>query len=1173
VKPAATAFDLPTTPIEEGVTLIEASAGTGKTYSLTGLVLRLLLEGHVADVGRILVMTFTNAATAELVDRIRRSLRAAVAAFRSPDDDGDEFLRELTHRHGEAGLRKLERALRDLDDLEVCTIHGFCRRMLDQNAFETGSAFEVEYAADDGVLLTAAAEDFWRRTVYTAGDLVTAVVEHYKWTPSTFLEEYRECRRYPRIEIRPTPLAIGDAVQALEGAAQIVRSAWSAAEIREVLAAAKYKKGERMSAGEQATVVADAESFCVRGNSSALGAVLALQPATMEKRLFAKAFRLYAATGFAQSLPPLADAVAALEHALRCAFIRDVGTILEEAKRANGVAHYDDLLHRLHAALEDPARAPGLRRAAATQYQAVLIDEFQDTDTIQYEIFRRLLADATLILVGDPKQAIYGFRGADVFAYMRAKRDAGRQPFNLDTNYRSEEALVTAVNAVFSHIGSPFVFDAIPFAAVRAAGRTDEEPLTGDGRRGLEWIWLDAEKNKDTASRHAIAATAAEIVRLLDSASGMKIGDRAIEPRDIAVLVRSNRRAEEIQAVLRTAGVPSVVSQAGNVFETDEASELHALLAAIASPRDAGALRMALATRVFGYDAEAIATLGDAAWQELVDRFDELRRTWSRGGFVAMAEQLLTFANARVHLLASTSGARRLTNLLQLIELTEQAVEEHHLTMDGVVAWLARIRARPELFPRDAAEMRLETDADAVQICTVHKSKGLEYRIVFCPFAWDASPDKPEQEPVLVHDPHHDRVIYQYPPADTVTREARDKERISEETRLLYVALTRAKHRCYVVWGNLGSVAAKSSALAHVLHAGAPPEQWRAQLGELCAAHSRVMAVRDWDVTQPIPRWEKPAVVAPDLRERDFPEEAKPRLVPWRVASFSSLRAPVVVAAAAVEIPDYVDPALVQPAEAAAPRGIFAFAKGARAGTCLHEIFENTDFTRVHDDATATLVTEMLRRHDLDDPSAHAARIDPKSVVLEMLADVLDSRLPDANLSLSSVTPDRMLAEWQFHLPMGSVSQPRLADAFARHGRGPVSDRYPSLLRALGTREVHGYLMGFVDLVFMHDDRWYVVDWKSNHLGNDVADYGDDALAGAMCEHHYVLQYHLYTLALHRYLRQRLRGYDYERHLGGVAYAFLRGIRAGSSGGWYFDRPPLVLIEALDAVVQGGLAA
>jgi exodeoxyribonuclease V beta subunit len=805
----------------------------------------------------------------------------------------------------------------------------------------------------------------------------------------------------------------------------------------------------------------------------------------------------------------------------------------------------------------------------------VLVDEFQDTDTIQYAIFRRLFADTRLVLVGDPKQAIYGFRGADVFAYMHAKDDAGREPYSLDTNYRSETPLVTAVNELFALRPAPFVFPAIPFAKVGAAGAADDEPITGDDRRALEWVWIDAASNKEVAAKQATNATVAEIVRLLTAANDVRIGERAVEPRDIAVLVRSNRRAEQMQAALRAAGVPSVVSQAGNVFESDEAGELHGLLTAVAAPRDAGALRTALATRAFGYDAAGIAALGaeDTAWQALVDRFDAMRETWTRHGFVAMAEELLSFAEARTQLLAAADGARRLTNLLQLVELTEQAVEEHHLTPDGAVAWLARVRAKPKLFPEDAAEMRLETDADAVQICTVHKSKGLEYGIVFCPFSWEASKDDPSHDPMLAHFPEENRVVYQYPPPDPAISEAREKERVSEEARLLYVALTRAKHRCYVAWGNLGSKAAQHSALAHVLHAGALPEEWRTQLADFCAAHAGVMAVRDHDSNSAVPRWEKPAVEPPELREREFPAGARARLVPWRVASFSSLRASTAVAVDASEAPDHVDPAAGPVVEPAAPRGIFAFAKGARAGTCLHDIFENCDFTRARDDATAMLVADALRRHALDDPAAHAARIDPQRTVVDMLADVLDSRLPGTGLSLSSVTRDRTLSEWQFHLPMRAVSRRGIADAFARHGEGAVSERYPSLLSALEDRQVEGFLMGFVDLVFTHDNRWYVVDWKSNHLGNDVAAYDDTALVAAMCEHHYVLQYHLYVLALHRYLRQRVRGYDYERHFGGACYGFLRGIRAGSPRGWYVDRPPLALIAALEEMMLEAAAA
>jgi exodeoxyribonuclease V beta subunit len=287
------------------------------------------------------------------------------------------------------------------------------------------------------------------------------------------------------------------------------------------------------------------------------------------------------------------------------------------------------------------------------------------------------------------------------------------------------------------------------------------------------------------------------------------------------------------------------------------------------------------------------------------------------------------------------------------------------------------------------------------------------------------------------------------------------------------------------------------------------------------------------------------------------------------------LRAPsaVVAAAAAAELPDYVDAPAGPPIETAPPRGIFAFAKGARAGTCLHEIFEKCDFTRVREAETAALVETTLRRHGLDAPTAHPATIAPTEVVTRMLEDVLESTLPGTRFSLSAVSRAQKLPEWQFHLPMGAVSQNRLAEIFAKHGVGAIRERYPAELRALGDRTVEGFLMGFVDLVFVHDGRWYLVDWKSNHLGNTANSYDAESIGRAMREHHYVLQYHLYTVALHRYLGQRLRGYDYDEHFGGIYYAFLRGIRADAPGGWYFDRPPRALVDALDTLMQRRAAA
>lgn len=1119
MKGDAETFDLASCGLDPGIVLVEASAGTGKTYSLTGIVLRLLLEKRVSGIGKILVMTFTNAATAELIERIRAAVRSAAAAFeteaRAQTPTKDPFIASLVASHGEEGRAILRAALRDLDEIEVSTIHGFCRRVLDQNALEVGVPFEMDYVENDRGLLRLAAEDFWRCTVYPAGPVAARVIADEKLTPASFLKAYKLYRAHPQLRILPVATALEDAIAGLADA------------------------GEEGDTGVKAFV-----------------------------------------------------------HALRTTFLRDIDALVEREKRIASKAGYDDLLHRLHARLADASTRASLRRAIGAQFEVVLVDEFQDTDAIQLAIFEGLFEGAMRFYVGDPKQAIYSFRGADVFAYLRAKLRA-QHIYTMDKNWRSETPLVEAVSALFSRSTTPFVLDAIPFPHVTAQGGADTEPLSGDGRSAFEWIWLPVATNKTNARRLARDAVAREIVHLLDPSSGARIGERAVDPRDIAVLVRTNRDAAMIQEAIESVGVPAVVSQAGSVFDSDEAAELDLLLRAVLDPQQATHVRAALATRAWGFDAVALAALSedDKHWQARVDELVELRALWFSRGFAAMAGRLLDICQAPAHLLSAEGGQRRLTNLFHLIELGQQAIGELALSPDGLADWLARTRADQEARDKDIAELRLESDADAVQIVTIHKSKGLEYEIVFVPFAWDTTSRTDEDEGALVH--RDDEVILHFPELPEEIETARDDEQSSEEARVAYVALTRAKHRCYVAWGALGSLGACDAALARLIDPSLPPtltarkgvakevglevlsERWRNQLEALCRTSSGSMAIRDYDPASSFPKWQAPAQDTGELGPLAFPESARPRLEPWRIASFSSFsnlstlaseRTPS--ARQIAERPDYVDPEVELELRETTPRGIFAFARGARAGSCLHEIFEKTDFAHANGANVEKTVAETLAKYGLSERTAHKGEIDPVRDVTDAVRTVLEVPLPGETFSLSTVTRAKKLSEWQFYLPMATVSAAGFADVFEKYDAELATAEYVASLRALAGRGVEGFLTGFVDLVFMHDDRWFIVDWKSNHLGNDARAYDDAAIARAMREHHYVLQYHLYVLALHRYLRQRVRDYDYDRHMGGVYYAFLRGIRgdpkSGSTTGWYRDRPSRALVEALDALVGGG---
>ncbi|MCP3958061.1 MAG: exodeoxyribonuclease V subunit beta [bacterium] len=1202
-------FDLQATPIEDGVTVVEASAGTGKTYCLTGLVLRLLLERRVRDVSELLVVTFTNAATQELVERVRGALREASELLAGEGSTDDPFLLHLaeTHRGDNESARVLREALVAFDDLTVSTIHGFCRQVLEENAFETGVPFETELLENDAPLLLDAARDVWRRRLYGASALVSALAVEQGWTPETFLADYRTWRRHPHTEILPEPSSLEAATAELDRARDQVCEVWDTAALVKLLDRRRFRAGSYFAGVALEERLRDGEAFCHDSPAAGLRTVLELSASRLGKSLFKRDQVGVLTQPILAECTAFAAAADTLRHALRCRFIKDVDVLFDLEKRDRRALSYDDLLRRLRDALADPMRGPSLARAVRQRFRAALIDEFQDTDLIQYDIFRRLFRRGPLFLIGDPKQAIYRFRGADVFAYLAARGNADRA-YTLERNWRTEEPLVKAVNAVFTRPRRPFVFERIAFTPAEAAPADDGGgALAGDDRPPLQWIWLPRQKNRDAARAAIEGAVAAEIARLLGGSACLD--GRPLEPGDIAVLVRTNEQAQAIQNVLRAAGVPSVIGRAGDIFRTQEMSELALMLHAVADPGHRMRLRGAWATRLWGDDARALRRLDrdDEAWERRLERFDAYRDDWRRRGFMPMIQRLIADRGMRQRLLALDAGERRLTNLIQSVELLHRAERERQLSPAALLTWLAAEidRERPD---SEETELRLESDAPAVQVSTVHRSKGLEYEIVFCPFLWEARPV--DQPPVQAH-VGPERLVFDCGSKRLAEHLSRaEAERLAEDLRLTYVALTRARRRCYVVWADLqGKDGSASSALGYLLHQATtadsavsdPAERvfdaesagewvdralaqvrgsrqgWYRNVEELVAGHRRVMELRATETVAAASIRPAEEAGGPDLRPRVL-DRPLPRA--WSFESFSSLSR-----GADSELPDHRDPATppvpqaptVADAAADAPDvGILAFAKGRRAGVCLHQVLESCDFQDPLGDDAESRVVEALRRHGLDDPVAHAAsdRYDPAEAVLELLGRLASAPLPGTGFALAEVPLRHTLVEWKFTTPLASIAPRRLAGVFSTHGRGSARDEYPARLETLNASRVRGYLTGFVDLILTHGERWYLIDWKSNHLGPGVTDYGPGALWRAMRDHHYVLQYHLYVFALHRYLRQRLPGYRYEKHIGGAFYLFLRGLDpADEAAGWFVDRPPYPLIEALDALIEGRSAA
>lgn len=1175
-----------------GERLIEASAGTGKTYTIAGLYLRLLLghgpvieqageEGGDAgqpcaherplSVTEILVVTFTEAATAELRGRIRARIHEARLAFMR-GHSSDSLLAQLLEEVEDHDLaaRRLLAAERQMDEAAVFTIHGFCQRMLRQNAFESGALFETGFLTDDSRLRLQAVSDYWRAEFYPVDQPLARAVRRLWPSPAALLREMGSWLDNDELEMRPPA---GDETLAERHSVAMarigaVKAEWLAQtdEIRRQTEGQVSRYTGKNYEGWLARIsdwAQDETSGYVlpkeleRFGQTVLEENLKKGGAVPTLPLFGEIDALLA------SRPGIRDLV--LQRAARV-----VRSRMQESKRQAHQLSFDDLLRDLDGALGSGLGERLCERIRAT-YRVAMIDEFQDTDPQQYRIFHRLYGghrDTALLMIGDPKQAIYGFRGADIFTYIQARRNVSAH-YTLGRNYRSSRALVAAVNGLFERAKDPFIYEAdIPFLPVEAQGKSRALLIEGQAAPVLHCWQLTGQPtfNKGEYQSRMARATAAEIHRLLSLAREGKamLGSEPVRAGDIAVLVRTGAEGKLVQQELARLAIASVyLSNRESVLAQVEAREILLILHACQNPSDERSLRAALATGLFDLDARALDALAsdERAWESAVQEFMEYRKIWHRHGVLAMLRALLHGRNLAASLLASPYGERRLTNFLHLGELLQQASGE----LDGEFAllrWLGEAVSQPN--GQDGEQiLRLESERKLVQIVTIHKSKGLEYPLVFLPFICShRAADTP-----LFHEAGEagNRTVLDLTGAEESLAEA-DKERLAEDLRLLYVALTRGVYATWLGLAPVRSGAGKSektdlhrTAIGYLLQKGEEGDAaiLATALTELAQALHGV-AVGEPSLTRPAPLpAEEEQLGEPKVREFKGQLERD-----WWISSYSGLAAQgnghgkgvlanpgfddeVVTEAAAT----------VQDEEAPAP-SIFTFPKGARPGTLLHSLFETIDFQIAKGEPLAEHIAALLAQEGFDEGWAPVLQQQVEAV----LDTPLETGLGDP-VRLRDLAPERKQVELEFFLPMGRVTAPALTALCQRHD--PLSRGG----KPLGFATVQGMLKGFIDLVFEWQGRWYLLDYKSNHLGMSPADYGRPALESAMVEHRYDLQYQLYSLALHRLLALRLPGYDFDRHFGGVFYLFLRGM---PQGGIFHARPSRELVLGLDRLFREG---
>ena len=1145
--------------------LVEASAGTGKTYTITTYFVRAILERDLTP-EQILVVTYTKAATAELRVRARERIVACIGFLDAPSDDEDvlrgvvdESVRRLGRRETGAKLRS---ALGQMDQAAILTIHGFCQRLLQDHPLSFGIDFDFEVAEDVRSMHADMAVDFWATDLYDKPAWFLQALEDAK-VGVEHLGKLANVAMMPGIEILgPNPAEVDEQTLARWSESRsAARELW-ATRRQEVIDRLLQTKGLNGSSYKKAMIEdkwpRELDEFFIKTRFR--------NPPTPVHRLARGHFKMN--KGHAEPEHPFFDACAVLwetHQALGPAFEYAVFAFrqrfIEYARRHararqvdTAVLTYDDLLTSVYAQL-DPSKAADnsvelqkIKDEITTAYPVALVDEFQDTDSVQYGIFRALYGEGSVVYVGDPKQAIYAFRGADVFSYLEAISDVGERRYTLTENRRSDPGVVHAVNTLFTRQEPPFILDGIDMEGAIAHHQQSRTTLSP----GMEIVFLD-EKALAGSLATAVAPTLAnEVALLLDSDA--QIQSRGIEPGDIAVLCRSNNQALAVTAALRELDVPVSLDGDSSVLSTEIAEDLHAVLEATLMPGDSRVLRRALLTSLLRVSPYELATMDDDVWSQWVSRFREWNATWHSHGVVRFLEDMLRETDAEQAIARHPAARRELTDLLHVEELLLRGERERQRDPIALMQWFRRLSEdspNEGMVANEDLQQRPDAESGAVSVSTIHKSKGLEYGIVYCPFTWnDASLWPFEKVAVKFHDEHRNVKIDLGSSDHKAHRATSEAEAFSEALRVLYVAVTRAKYRCTLFWGP--GWRWKTSALRYLLHgdegiAKLEQDRMRAAVEDLAAASGETIVCRDPHAERAVRRERGGPTESLSAREVTRTFSHAPR-----IASFTSLtghdeKTPGPWPSA--------DSAEVEAALFSELRG------GVRTGLLLHSILEHLEFQDLTGDEARTLIEKQLRDFGMEQSLAPAVQRDLQTVASTPLIGE-----PDAP-RLIDLRRDQQLRELEFTLSAGRPGLEGLADLMKEHGAPTAAPDYYERLAGVSSSRLQSFLRGYIDLMFEWQGRWYVADYKSNSLPT----YEPGSVNEAMQREHYVLQGQLYTAAAHRYLRQRVSGYDPETHWGGALFLFLRGMRGPASAGAsvFFDRQSAAWLEAVDHWLGG----
>ncbi|MDY6820199.1 MAG: UvrD-helicase domain-containing protein [Deferribacterota bacterium] len=1078
------------------INVIEASAGTGKTFSIECLFIKFILECNF-ELKSILVITFTKRATNELKDRLYKRLKISLEYLKNKNrynanDPLYKYLEKINDKN--QSIPKLELAFNNFDEASIHTIHSFCDRTLKEFPFESGVTFNRELFGDDDYYIRQAVYDFWRNQIFSL-------------PPNIYnkIQEISNINSFLRIDIGGLINLAKEVIRYPKAKREILFNHNIIYE-REENKLNKLKSEKFDDANEDALIM------------------------------------------------------------LRAKFLEYIDKAVDSIKQNSNQITFNDQLKDLYNALEDNNTV--LLNKIRNKYNALIVDEFQDTDILQYNILKNIFFNTNkkVFLIGDPKQSIYKFRGADIYIYLEAINEAAYK-YCLDTNFRSTKNLINAYNTLYKDSKNPFLVDKIEYNSLNAA--SEKYKIEGLESNLAIKHFNKEQINQDVAKKQVAKDIINEIGELLNSEKIKIIENgkiRPVEGSDIAIITLENRDGEYLRKELNKYNIVACTNSRESVYESEEAKELKKFLIALSNPANRANLKTALSTSLFNKKASEIYDLqkNEKEWEKVLRDFMYYQNLLQSKGFYRMITEFINDYQIKEKLLKMPLGDRKITNFLHLIELIMKA---NNIGVRGnyeVIKWLEEKEKQAGSLAEEEHLLRLEREERAINIITIHKSKGLEFPIIFIPFFWkDAQLNKGSGNVIF-----HNNGKINVDIGSTNYEENKDKcswENLSEHLRLLYVALTRAACKCYLYYHYNSRNKNICSALNYLLHVS--KETSISNIGEI----KNILKEKNYNkrlseleqiskdsggtiVVESI-KTKEPTIFRKNtnkeipLVKRSFEKEINKQ---YSVTSYSGLSRLGLLEERMPAIDELTGS--FQNDEKENLTGIFAFDKGASSGNLFHKIMENLDFSA--DKITRGAYIENELKKTKYNTNEH------REALIEAIDILLNKNLKNfcnEPLCLKDIPLGDKLTELEFYLNLSNLKDIKrlFIDYFKRNNK----DSYIKSIEKLNFEDIEGFINGYMDLVFKYNNKYYIIDWKFNYLGSTYDDYEINKLEEEMLGNYYYLQYHLYILALYRYLKVKEQSVNIE-NIGGVFYIFARGIQKNRDSGIYYDRPLEFLKQA-----------